>query len=66
MFCYFKILISTFIYFSIISNSNAGSYGQGELKLSYSTVDYFIEYIKGKSNKSPGTFVVTTDGEGAY
>ena len=61
-----KIFLTLFIYLSIISNSNAGSYGKGELKLSYSTVDFFIQYIKGKSDMSPGTFVVTTDGEGAY
>ena len=60
-----KIFLTLFIYFSIISNSNAGSYGQGELKLSYSTVDYFIKYIKGKYDKSPGTFLVTLDGESA-
>ena len=53
-----KIFLTLFIYFSIISNSNAGSYGQGELKLSYSTVNHFIEYIKGKQSKSPGMLLL--------
>ena len=61
-----KTFLTLFIYFLIISNSNAGSYGNGELKLSYSTVNHFIGYIKGKQSKSPGMFVVTLDGEGSY
>jgi hypothetical protein len=41
---------------------NAGTYGKGELKLSQATADYFIQYLKGGSSKSPMVFVVTNDG----
>ena len=41
---------------------NATTYGKGELKLSQSTADYFIQYLRGGLTKAPLMFVVTNDG----
>ena len=40
----------------------ASPYGEGELQLTKGVVDYFIQYIRGKGNKSPEAFYVSTDG----
>ena len=56
-----------FIIFLTLFNTsaNAGAYGKGEIKLTPGVVDWFIEYIKGKSNMAPGIFYVTVDGSAA-
>ena len=49
------------------NNSYAARYGTGELKLSNSVVNYFIQYIRGKEFRYPATFLVTLDGtDGTY
>ena len=47
------------------NNSYAARYGTGELKLSNSVVNYFIQYIRGKEFRYPATFLVTLDGSDA-
>lgn len=59
---YIKIYIIFFIIFIFSTNSFAGRYGTGELKLSNSTVNFFIDYIRGKQSKFPADFYVTLDG----
>ena len=44
------------------NNSYAAKYGTGELKLTNSMVNYFIQYIRGKQFKYPSDFYVTLDG----
>ena len=47
--------------------SNASPWGEGELQLTKSMADYFIQFIRGKGNKSPADFYVTLDGtDGIY
>ena len=58
-FIFSLIIFSTFFF---PSNSFAGKYGTGELKLSRSMVDYFIQYIRGEQFKYPSDFYVTEDG----
>ena len=48
--------------FTFQSKSFASKYGTGELKLTKSMVDYFIQYIRGKQFKFPADFYVTIDG----
>lgn len=63
-----KIVLNfLFIIFLTLFNTsaNAGAYGKGEIKLSPGVVDWFIEYIRGKSNMAPGIFYVTVDGSAA-
>jgi len=58
-----KILGIISITVLIFSNSaNAGKWGEGELQLTKSMADYFIQFIRGKGNKSPADFYVTLDG----
>lgn len=59
-----KIIIFLFIYSSTISLSHASPWGKGELILEDWAADAFIEYVKGKIDKSPGVFLVATDGDG--
>ena len=48
------------------NTSNAGSkWGEGELQLTKGVVDYFIQFVRGKGNKSPAGFYVTLDGTDA-
>jgi len=47
------------------NNSYAARYGTGELKLSNSVVNYFIQYIRGKQFRYPATFLLTLDGSDA-
>ena len=63
-----KILGIISITVLIFSNSaNAGKWGEGELQLTKSMADYFIQFIRGKGNKSPADFYVTLDGtDGTY
>jgi hypothetical protein len=58
---YLKIILF-FLLFT--SNANASGVGKGPLTLSPGTVDYFYDYVKGGYGKSPGSFLVTLDGEG--
>ena len=44
------------------NTSQAGKYGEGDLQLSKGMADYFIQYIRGKGNKSPSDFYITLDG----
>ena len=49
------------------NTSNASPWGEGELQLTKSMADYFIQFIRGKGNKSPADFYVTLDGtDGTY
>ena len=60
-----KILLILSVILLFGSNSNAGAkWGKGELKLNDFVVEKFIEYIKGKSSKSPYLFAVSVDGWG--
>jgi len=60
-----KFLILFFLFF-LTNKSFAGDiWGEGELKLSKGTVDYFIKFIRGKGSKFPADFYVTTDGTNA-
>ena len=57
-----KLLTYVIVVFFVLSGSSfAFKAGKGELKLSYSTVTSFIEYIKMKGSK-PYIFVVDTTG----
>ena len=47
--------------FFISSPAKSDDYGRGELILDDYIVDYFIAYLKGKQQESPGDFVVATD-----
>ena len=58
-FQFFKIFLFL-LFFS--NNSYAAKYGTGELKLTNSMVNYFIQYIRGKQFKYPSDFYVTLDG----
>ena len=49
----------------VCSTGNAAKYGKGELKLSPSIVDYFIQYIRGKGKQFPSGFYVSLDGNSA-
>ena len=49
------ILIST-------GASYSASYGKGELKLTPSAVDFFIQYLRGKHTEAPEQFIVSSDG----
>ena len=58
----FKFFI-IFLFFIIFSNKLfAATYGTGELKLTDSMVNYFIQYIRGKQFQYPSDFYVTLDG----
>ena len=50
----------------ISSSANAGSIGLGELKLSDTSVHWFIKYLKGGWGKKPLSFLVTIDGASPY
>ena len=50
----------------ISSSANAGSIGSGELKLSDTSVHWFIKYLKGGWGKKPLSFLVTIDGASPY
>ena len=60
-----KLLGIIFLALMIFNPAKSGNYGEGELKLSDNIVEYFLQYIKGKGFKSPGSFYVTMDGTGA-
>ena len=47
--------------FFISSPAKSDDYGRGELKLDDATVNYFMDYIRGKHQESPGDFVVAKD-----
>ena len=55
---FFIILLSIFV----SKSTFAKTIGEGELKLDDSILEYFWQYIKGKGNKKPGTFVIAIDG----
>ena len=59
-----------FLFFSLLlipTNSFAGKWGKGELKLDPIVADYFITYIRGEQFKYPSIFYVTLDGsDGVY
>ena len=59
-----KFFSLLFIIFLLNTNSYAGKrdVGKGELILSYYIVEYFHEYIQGKSFRAPGVFVIAIDG----
>ena len=58
------IIVLSLLFFGNISK--AGSmWGEGELQLTRSVVDYFIQFVRGKGNKSPADFYVTLDGTDA-
>jgi hypothetical protein len=58
-----KLFILIIILLSFSINSFAGSKnGTGELKLTDSMANYFINYIRGKQFKYPAVFYVTVDG----
>ena len=58
-----KILGIIILCFFLGENAYAGSkWGKGDLKLSDFVTNKFIEYIKGKSTKSPYLFAVSHDG----
>lgn len=61
-----KIFVILILSFSInaisTSNSSAKRYGTGELKLTSSMVNFFIQYIRGDQFKYPSDFYVTEDG----
>ena len=70
-----KILIAIVISICSLNNlyANSSVFGKGELKLSSSTVNHFIDYLKGgvgeggaSLHNTPVAFLVTTDGLGAY
>tara|TARA_B110000977_G_scaffold29678_1_gene38627 strand:- start:103 stop:525 length:423 start_codon:yes stop_codon:yes gene_type:complete len=64
---FFKILCLILIISFSSNNSYAARYGTGELKLTNSMVNYFIQYIRGKQFKYPSDFYVTLDGtDGTY
>ncbi len=50
----------------IATPAKSGSIGEGELKLEPSTVDYFMQYIKGKKGKKPYKFFILNNGESAW
>ena len=50
----------------VSSPANSGSIGLGELKLSDTSVHWFIKYLKGGWGKKPLSFLVTLDGAGTY
>ena len=58
----FILILSTSINSFSASESSANRYGTGELKLTSSMVDFFIQYIRGAQFKYPSYFYVTEDG----
>ena len=50
----------------VSSPANSGSIGLGELKLSDTSVHWFIKYLKGGWGKKPLSFLVTIDGASPY
>ena len=58
-----KFLIGLILFFNLglFFNAHASINGEGNLQLSYSQVEYFKEYIKGK-NGNPAVFLVAEDG----
>ena len=55
--------IITIIIFNLLflTPSISKTIGEGELKLSDSTIKYFQKYLSGKGNTRPGTFVIAID-----
>jgi hypothetical protein len=58
------IAVLSLLFFGNISNAGS-KWGEGELQLTKGVVDYFIQFIRGKGNKSPADFYVTLDGTDA-
>ena len=61
-----KILILTFFTILLTLKSYAATDGRGEVKLSDSTVQWFLKYLRGKGNNTPMVFYITLDGQGSY
>ena len=55
----FGIIILSFLF---LTPSISKNIGEGDLKLSDGIIEYFHQYLKGKGNKKPGTFVIAVDG----
>ena len=58
------IVILSLLFFGNISKAGS-KWGEGELQLTKSVVDYFIQFIRGKGDKRPADFYVTLDGTDA-
>jgi len=58
------IAVLSLLFFGNISNAGS-KWGEGELQLTKGIADYFIQFIRGKGNKSPAGFYVTLDGTDA-
>ena len=54
------ILVLSFTLLS--SQAKSGSIGMGEVTLHPETANEFVQYIKGKNQKKPMVFYITTDG----
>ncbi len=57
-----KFFIIIFLSLFFTSPSLSKIIGEGEIKLNDNILEYFWQYIKGKGNKKPGTFVIAVDG----
>lgn len=56
-----------FIFLLLLPKQSLANLGQGQLQLSDQMAYVFIQYIRGKGNKKPSTFYITTDGtDGMY
>ena len=55
------ILVLSFTLLS--SQAKSGSIGMGEVTLHPETANEFVQYIKGKNQKKPMVFYITTDGQ---
>ena len=58
------IVVLSLLFFGNISKAGS-KWGEGELQLTRGVVDYFIQFVRGKGNKSPADFYVTLDGTDA-
>ena len=58
------IAVLSLLFFGNISKAGS-KWGEGELQLTRGVVDYFIQFVRGKGNKSPADFYVTLDGTDA-
>ena len=57
-----KKLLLIIYFISITSYAKSGSIGKGDIKLTESSLLYFMEYIRGGWGKTPDKFVITYDG----
>ncbi len=59
-----KILVVLFLFIFVNSNSFAGTkIGKGEVIMSEKSVDWFIQYIRGKKSMKPMAFILSSNGQ---